>query len=845
MTSSIWSPNPVPFPNVPEPIFSQINGFPTKADFSSALASLGNGNYKVESDESVKDSLNVSLPTIYNVLNGVATLDVQELYQYVRGRPSVGWQANVAAAGLYKNKDTVARVSGLGAWQNTVDGNTINPDTVGTNWIDATVSPVLDIIQFLSPAQLADVRARTLLLDCTAALQAAFDYCSANSLTLLLHNYRYRISAPLTLGQNSAVVTQLGSFVISGDSRYIGIGKACQIVLFGTGHEAIIQFNYSARRAAKIQGVALTCNTAPAADVYASAHGIKFNGTAFTGHQLFDMTITGCRKAIGIYTALSSANGEFMNVYRVSGEYCQTFWYMAAGTGQAFGHHVVDCGWLPVLTQGSLEYVAFDIGDGNGGYGLYVSGFNATCVGPAATGTYPTLTLPPIILYRDRGANGPITFERFRIEGLTSILDNQHASSGALVTFSNIDFAKVYSSRNNPLIRGGSTARCTYVLRECYIPVGVYGFVLSVDYLDNTKYIFERCGIPTYDTSGLTFYSRIGKNVNAEARFYDCWVVRTPGGIKDALNRTHKVENESRALSSITPSHGIMVGTPVNLLQYDNFNAAAPPAPWIVTNGPLVNYTGVDATQVGQFSSNPFSRSFLVPAGFTAVQSFKTITAVQQFVKYMADILVDTGNTQNILEITIENTAGPEFDTIVLSNSLSATGPWSTARVELQLRSSTNNGEFRLRWSAPITNTASIRVYLGSQLCSDEIQATYLPTVGATKKYKHPWTAALELMVIGRFKAPIRTAAFGSNYPAGLPDPEGDLAIEDGRLTWYTGTEFASIRKSIKGTTAQRPALTAIDIGYVDLDTTLDADGKPIFWTGTAWVDAAGNSPPI
>jgi hypothetical protein len=43
-----------------------------------------------------------------------------------------------------------------------------------------------------------------------------------------------------------------------------------------------------------------------------------------------------------------------------------------------------------------------------------------------------------------------------------------------------------------------------------------------------------------------------------------------------------------------------------------------------------------------------------------------------------------------------------------------------------------------------------------------------------------------------------------------------------------------------KGTTGLRPTLTATDIAYFYLDTTLDADGKPIWWNGTAWVDATG-----
>lgn len=44
-----------------------------------------------------------------------------------------------------------------------------------------------------------------------------------------------------------------------------------------------------------------------------------------------------------------------------------------------------------------------------------------------------------------------------------------------------------------------------------------------------------------------------------------------------------------------------------------------------------------------------------------------------------------------------------------------------------------------------------------------------------------------------------------------------------------------------KGTTAQRPTLPATSVGMF-FDTTLAASGKPIFWTGTGWVDSGGNA---
>jgi hypothetical protein len=48
-------------------------------------------------------------------------------------------------------------------------------------------------------------------------------------------------------------------------------------------------------------------------------------------------------------------------------------------------------------------------------------------------------------------------------------------------------------------------------------------------------------------------------------------------------------------------------------------------------------------------------------------------------------------------------------------------------------------------------------------------------------------------------------------------------------------------QKGVKqDTTTNRPTVSANDIGLLYLDTTLDADGKPIWYNGTAWVDGTG-----
>ena len=61
------------------------------------------------------------------------------------------------------------------------------------------------------------------------------------------------------------------------------------------------------------------------------------------------------------------------------------------------------------------------------------------------------------------------------------------------------------------------------------------------------------------------------------------------------------------------------------------------------------------------------------------------------------------------------------------------------------------------------------------------------------------------------------------------------VQVSPGVFAWRA-VEFACGR----GTTAQRPAVTANDVGHPYFDNTLAANGKPIWWTGAAWVDATG-----
>jgi hypothetical protein len=55
-----------------------------------------------------------------------------------------------------------------------------------------------------------------------------------------------------------------------------------------------------------------------------------------------------------------------------------------------------------------------------------------------------------------------------------------------------------------------------------------------------------------------------------------------------------------------------------------------------------------------------------------------------------------------------------------------------------------------------------------------------------------------------------------------------------------TNASWQKVIVIMKGPTANRPTLNSKDLGKMYFDTTLSVEGKPIWWTGTAWVDSTG-----
>lgn len=97
-----------------------------------------------------------------------------------------------------------------------------------------------------------------------------------------------------------------------------------------------------------------------------------------------------------------------------------------------------------------------------------------------------------------------------------------------------------------------------------------------------------------------------------------------------------------------------------------------------------------------------------------------------------------------------------------------------------------------------------------------------------------------------------KNVIFGTAAPTGETWAVGDRVVNTTPLLLGSVAEWACVTAGTPGTwrpvawvtgmstTANRPTLTSSDIGVMYMDTTLDGDGKPIWWNGTAWVDATG-----
>src|ERR1700674_1671113 len=108
--------------------------------------------------------------------------------------------------------------------------NTYQPPAGIMTSIALKLQQTVSVFDFMTPAQIADVTARTLTLDVTAALQSALNVVNATTGTVFFPPGTYKTSAALTF---SKVVTLQGS---GGSSTFIqNSGTTTDIIDIGDG----------------------------------------------------------------------------------------------------------------------------------------------------------------------------------------------------------------------------------------------------------------------------------------------------------------------------------------------------------------------------------------------------------------------------------------------------------------------------------------------------------------------------------------------------------------------------------------------------------------------------------
>jgi len=196
-------------------------------------------------------------------------------------------------------------------------------------------------------------------------------------------------------------VNNFGGTMYYSLSYKAGIVALSTVTISGYGWGYAVALNPGAYRSYTLRNMTIQASTAASNDNYASGAGIYFNGTYFSQPVFENIEVVNCRSVISVNTntatGLSSANGELAVFRKVRGHGFQKYLDMKNGTGQALAWAFEDCaGYYPTsYSQGSPEYVHFDIGDSSGGYGALVSNYSSTVVQPRAiitasiTGTGP------------------------------------------------------------------------------------------------------------------------------------------------------------------------------------------------------------------------------------------------------------------------------------------------------------------------------------------------------------------------------------------------------------------------------------------------------------------------
>jgi hypothetical protein len=203
----------------------------------------------------------------------------------------------------------------------------------------------VNVFDFMTPAQIADVQARTNTLDVTAAINAALASLNNAGGTVRIPRGLYRTTAEIYIPPNAKVV---GDGLFGGQSAY---DQGCTTIY--AAHSGNSIFNLVGSGACRIQDLCL--QSGPPSGPYPQT-GIMLGRTtaASSGyHHIERISIYGCYDAAAIYSIASEDNyweDIFVWIYGGTAKYCL---YTCIGTSATFPTGITQ----PFYTSSNLDNV--------------------------------------------------------------------------------------------------------------------------------------------------------------------------------------------------------------------------------------------------------------------------------------------------------------------------------------------------------------------------------------------------------------------------------------------------------------------------------------------------------
>lgn len=707
----------------------------------------------------------------------------------------------------------------------------------------------------MTPAQIADVIARTQLVDVSVPLQAFMTAFVAGQRRGVMAAGDYLCATMPTIGTGSGS-TFMGMTLEGAGPGYSSGGS--RIIVSGVGKTAILTVKKDANRGLSIRNLGLICATD------AAAYGLLFDSSEISQPRVDNINIGGATKAIGLLTG-TGANGEFPQFHNVRANDFSTFFYMT--TGQAYKPLFIG-GWANGRVGGTLFHYQLSAQGG----GLDVHGFNSTfTTGANGVGNATLLKLTG----GAAAVSSSYIFNGGRHEHITCIVDRNSSNNGSetdlTCEFNSVEFTidnrkgHVDNTINTVLRIStiGTGPADTYTFRNCRFVADSADVVFNITVPASARgrIDFINC---TFNGFKQLPYVDGAYNTAMVVEFKDC-IANYASNTGALATQVRPMDFSRKYGGDYFPVANILArslysraaqapsGKCINYLQIPQYReangsvgAVAADAPW-AHGGTTATFSSINDWTGGAppKSPSPWAKKVRLPATSYVYQDMPGINLNAantssggvngHFVAYQA--LMKFGGASTI-KFTLENSvSGQIYDQVTLA-AFGAGGNYPQLITLAATCDLTATGNLRLKQEN--TGAGNLDMDVSWQMVTDEPESVFVGTSAAAVVGTVNWAAVMESSrVLSRLAIPYKTDYFGATAAPAHTDLQSDhyLSKTTELQTYYANAGWHRVPQSRTNTTA----VGNIGAGEDDLQTA-SVPAATLFANGhTIVVDAYGS----